>query len=297
MNKTFRKSTPDSTASTPARPMFRPDDSHGWAERPAPFFQPALAPSVQASALAEPVIQREPDKADAQKEKEKDPIKTVAEQLADYEKFQAYMNVLKDRFRMGVWQQQPLEGRAALLGFAGSLMGIQAAAIAGNPAIRQALSDIDITKPWGSVIPYNPLDSFKYTPPEPGKPAYGLSANFTLNPYLESVRKRNPWVPGVNFGLETAYDPSRRNLSLTGGSVGLEWLDGGLKLEGKTLTELSHYPMSTTGAMPGLPPSTVMQSPPGTAPFWTAGQEDSLKFQLSLTAEVLKLLSLIGIGK
>ena len=113
---------------------------------------------------------------------------------------------------------------------------------------------MNIGKPLG-WIPYSPVEGFKYTLPEPGKSAYGFSADFTLGPYLDVLRKKRPGLPltGATFGLESAYDPAGKGFSLTGGKFGLDFFGGGLKAEGKTFKDLSPYPLLIPGTQPGEP--------------------------------------------
>ena len=58
------------------------------------------------------------------------------------------------------------------------------------------------SKPLG-WIPYSPIKGFTYTLPEPGRSAYGFSAEFTLGDYLALLRKKYPHLPitGATFIL------------------------------------------------------------------------------------------------
>lgn len=82
----------------------------------------------------------------------------------------------------------------------------------------------------------------------------------------------------------THYDPSGEGFSLTGGKLALEYLGGGLTVEGKTFNELSPYPLWMPGSQPGEPGSSLMKSLPG-MPTMKTGPD----FQFMMNADLLKL--------
>ncbi len=144
---------------------------------------------------------------------------------------------------------------------------------------------MNIGKPLG-WIPYSPIEGFKYTLPEQGNSEYGFSADFTLNSYLDMLRKKYSRLPltGATFGLESSYDPTGKGLALTGGKFGLDFFGGALKAEGKTFKDLSPYPLWMPGNQPGEPGSWLMQSVPGLPPMKTGPG-----FQFMVNADLLKL--------
>lgn len=279
----------DSSSSTSHRPMFRPAQNAGREKGAMPFFRTGPGPVLQSMGAERPFIQRQETTEPQAEEKaeEKDPmvegLKTTGEQLLKLPKFKAWYEPKLDLLKQRLWEQQPSEAKAAMITYGGVNLALAGLVFALNPEVRELLSDVNIGKPLG-WIPYSPIEGFKYKLPEAGESAYGFSADFTLNPYLELLREHHPQVPvtGATFGLETAYTPGQ-GLSVTGGKFGLEFLSGGLKAEGKTFTELSPYPMIIPGAGPLEQPSMLMQSVPGLPSKKTPG------FQVMISADLYKL--------
>jgi hypothetical protein len=193
---------------------------------PAPFFQRA----------PQGALQRQDN--DAQEEK-KDPVaeglKTTAEKLAEHEPLKQWYTPKLAGLKYTLWDRASTADKAAMLTFLGLNVGTAAAAFALDPKMRQSLSGVNIGKPLG-WIPYSPVEGLRYTLPARDRGAYGFSADFTLAPYLQALRKKHPGLPltGATFGLDTAYDPAGRGLSVTGGKFGLDFFGGGLKAEGKS---------------------------------------------------------------
>ena len=114
-----------------------------------------------------------------------------------------------------------------------------------------------------------------------------MSADFTLDPYLELLHKRRPgfFLSGANFGLESSYAPTGRGFNLTGGKFGLDFFGGALKAEGKAFNELSPYPLLHRSDMPGEPASWLMQQYPALPNIKTGPG-----FQFLLNADLLNLI-------
>jgi hypothetical protein len=253
----------------------------------SPFFQPAVQRATAgAPFFSGPMLQRQES---TDEEEKKDPLteglKTTAGQLAKHKPFKAWYEPKLELLKYTLWEKASPEEKAAMISFLGLNLGIGGAAFATNPELRAALSGVNIGAPLG-WIPYSPIEGFKYTLPEPGKSsAYGFSGDFTLTPYLEAIRKKHPGMPltGATFGLDTAYDPTGKGFSVTGGKFGLDFFGGALKAEGKTFKDLSPYPMFVPGTEPGAPGSMLMQQVPGLPQIGGPG------FQFTVNADLLKL--------
>jgi hypothetical protein len=261
-----------------------------------PFFRPTLQRSLaddvffrsRASAVkereGEPVLQRQENT-----EEKKDPLteglKTAGEKLAEQQAFKNWYEPKLAHLKLELWDQASTQDKAAMLAFLGLNLGTAATAFALNPQLRQSLSDVNVGMPLG-WIPYSPIEGFKYRLPEPGKSAYGFSADFTFNAYLEALRKAHPGMPltGATFGLDSTYDPAGGGFALTGGKFGLDFFGGALRAEGKTFNETSAYPWLFPGREPGMPGSWLMQEVPGLPPL----RRDP-GFQFTLNADLLKL--------
>lgn len=250
---------------------------------PTPFFQAARRDDAHAAFFDAPNLQRQEHKEEEKKDPLTEGLKTTGEKLGGHEPFKKWYEPKLEGLKSALWDKASSADKAAMLTFLGLNLGTAATAFALNPQLRQSLSGVDVGKPLG-WIPYSPVEGFKYKLPDKGKSAYGLSADFTLTPYLEALHKSHPGMPltGATGGLEAAYDAAGKGLSLTGGKFGLDFFGGGLKAEGKTFKDLSPYPQMIPGA-PGMPGSTLMQELPGMSQVGRPG------YQFTLNADLLKL--------
>lgn len=246
-----------------------------------PFFKPPAAAAGPA-----PALQREdaPHGTDEKKDPLFDGLKTVGEHLAEHEPLKKWAEPTLDHLKLTLWDRASPADKAAMLAFLGVNAGIGAAAFAGSPQLRSDLSGVNIGKPLG-WIPYSPVAGFKYKLAEPGKTALGLSADVTLDPYLDLLKKSRHGFPisGVKFGLESNYEPASHRFGVTGGSFGMDFFGGALKAEGKTFRELSPYPQLVPGGGPGAPPTWLMNEEPGMPSIKKSGK------QFMLNADLLKL--------
>ncbi len=272
-------------------PMFRSASSYSQAEQATDFFfNKASAISLQRKEIDGDVIQRqEGTTSSGEEEEKKEPIpeglKTTGKQLLKNPKFKAWYEPRLDLLEGTLWDNRGDDEKAALVTFGVLSLGLAGFAFSQSPELRELLSGVDIGTPLG-WIPYSPIEGFKYTLPKPGKSNYGFGADFTFNPYLERIGKRYPSFPltGATFGLESSYEKGS-GLSLTGGKFGLEFLGGGLSVEGKTFKSLSPYPQMILGNTPTEPPAWLMQSIPGMPNIQTGPG-----FQIMLKADILKLI-------
>jgi len=254
--------------------------------RPSPFFRSAVQRSAADGPFFQrPMVQRQEN---PNEEEKKDPLteglKTTGEQLAKHKPFKDWYEPKLEGLKYTLWDKASPADKAAMLTYLGLNLSTALAAFSLDPRIRAALSGMNIGKPLG-WIPYAPIEGFKYTLPQPGKSAYGFSADFTVADYLALLRKKYPHLPltDATFGLESAYDPAGKGLSLTGGKFGLGFFGGGLKVEGKTFKDLSPYPLLLPGSQPGEPGSWLMQEVPGMPKIGGPG------YQFMLNADMLKL--------
>ncbi len=251
-----------------------------------PFFKPT------ASADA-PAIQKE-DAPDTPKkdEEKKDPmvegLKITGEQLFKHEPFKLWFKKqyapLLGHLKADFWDHTSGGEKALLLSYAGINLGMAGLAFAQSPELRKTLSGVNIGASLG-WIPYSPIEGFKYKLPEKGKTDLGLSADFTLSPYLDLWKNRPAFMPsGATFGLESSYDPSGKGFSLTGGKLGLDFFGGGLKAQGSIFDQstISPYPLLMPG-VDGAPPSWIMKELPGMPDMKTGPG-----FKLMLNADFMK---------
>ncbi len=248
------------------------EPGHASTVRRPPFFQ-AGGPS---SFFPGPAIQREEKKAPAPGP---DPIKkgltiTAEKALAKPE--------VKAALK-GLWDAVPGDARIGLLSYAGVHLGVAYMALAFSPQMRKQLSGVDLAKPL-SLIPYFPMDSFKYTLPTKDKPATDFSLAFTFEDYFKLLRTRFPRSPidNLTFGLDFSSTPGE-GLSLTGGKAGLDLLKGALKLRANTFKELNLLDLRMVNR-PGETTTRPLRSVPGLPPLDTGPG-----FQILLSADLVKL--------
>jgi hypothetical protein len=253
--------------------------------RPPPFFRPPVRRAhVDTTFFQPPMLQRQESKEEEKKDPLTEGLKTTGEQLAEHQPFKDWYEPQLERLKRTLWDRASPADKAAMLTFLGFNVGTAATVLTLNPQMGGALSDVNIGKPLG-WIPYSPIEGFKYKLPEQGKSGYEFSTDFTLNPYLEARRKKHPGMllTGATFGLESAYDPSGKGFSLTGGRFGLDFLGGAVKAEGKTFNDLSPYPLLVPETQPGAPASWLMQEVPGMPKIDRSG------YQFMINADLLKL--------
>jgi hypothetical protein len=262
------------------------------------FFKPSsksagVDPFFKSSAAGDaPAIQKEdaPKAAEEKKDPMTEGLKVTGEQLFKNEQFKLWAKKrygpLLGKLKLDLWEKASPGEKAIMLGFAGVNLGMAGLAFAQSPEFRSTLSDVNIGAPLG-LIPYSPIEGFKYKLPGAGKTDLGLSADFTLNPYLDLWKNRPGYFPNAaTFGLESTYDLSGKGgFNLTGGKFGLEFLGGALKAQGSIFNQssISPYPLVAPGAN-GSGPSWIMKEFPGmpdmkTGPGW----------QLGLSADLWKI--------
>lgn len=262
--------------------------------RDSAFFKPGRAPGGDDPFFAlgthsndVPSLQTQEAPGTAEEEN-KNPLveglKTTAGKLADHEPLKKAAEPMLGKLKLTLWDNLSVTDKVAMASFLGIDLGLFGAAWATNPELRKTLSGVNIGKPLG-MIPYSPVEGFSYKLPDPGKSALGLSADFTLNPYLGLLHKRYPAFPltGATFGLESSVDPSGKPFDLTGGKFALDFFGGSLKAEGRTFRELGAYPRWEPGRDPGDPMTRVMAESPGLPPLKQSGA------QFMLNADLMKL--------
>lgn len=232
-----------------------------------PFFQPKAGGEA-------PSVQKE-DAPDAPKKEEekKDPLveglKITGEQLFKHEPFKLWFKKryepLLGKLKFDLWDNLSGGEKALLLGSAGLHIGALGLAFAQSPELRKTLSGVNIGAPLG-WIPKSPVEGFKYTLPGEGKSDLGLSADFTLNPYLEMWKNRPSFIPNsATFGLNSKFDLSGQGgFDVTGGKFKLGFLDDALSLSGSIFDSktISPYPLLMPGVN-GMDPSWIMKEIPG----------------------------------
>lgn len=256
------------------------------------FFNPApkaagTDPFFKSTASGDaPAIQKEDAPGAPKKEEKKDPmgegLKITAEQLFKHKPFTSWLSKRTEpmlgKLKLDLWDNLSTGEKALLLSHVGVNLGMAILAFSQSEEFRKTLSGVNIGAGLG-LIPYSPIAGGSYKLPADGKTDLGLSADFTLNPYLD-LWKNRPWYApnSATFGLKSTYDMSGKNgFNLTGGNLKLGFGDGAVGLQGGFFDSksISPYPLLMPG-VDGAPPSWIMKEIPGmpdmkTGPGWEVG--------------------------
>ncbi|MDR6943344.1 hypothetical protein [Mucilaginibacter pocheonensis] len=207
-------------------------------------------------------------------QREDDPGKVITEgasvvkdELSNKPGFDEWKEKQTDALKKEVWDKQPAELKAGIIGFGLGSLGILGAAFANNPKFRadtiKLLDDKNIALPL-SLIPYHeyfPLSSFKYKLPEASK-ALSFDTEFEFKPYLDLMHEKWSFVPKIDLtlGVSSEYSP-KSGFDITGGSVKLKFAGGIINLQGFLNQTLPTTPMLVSGD--GQSPMWIMRTLPG----------------------------------
>jgi hypothetical protein len=194
----------------------------------------------------------------------------VKDQLEDKPGFSEWKDKQTDALKKKVWDDQPMELKAGIIGFGLSSAGILAAVFATNPGFRadtiKLLDDKNIALPL-SLIPYHeyfPLTSFKYKLPSAEGNATEFSTEFEFKPYLDLLHQKWSFIPktDITLGVDTAYSRSG-GFGFSGGSIKMKFGGGIINLQGFVNQTLPVTPMLVSGNNPGESPMWIMRTLPG----------------------------------
>lgn len=248
-----------------------------------PFFQPEL--SVNQSNVAYGQVMRTPIDYSGKNtffksapdliQREDDPTKTLTEgasvvkdELDNKPGFEEWKDKQTDALKKEVWDKQPTEFKAGIIGFGLSSLGILGSVFASDPRFRadtiKLLDDKNIALPL-SLIPhheYFPLSSFKYKLPQTTGAPLTFDTEFEFKPYLDMMHEKWSFIPktDLTLGISSGYSPSG-GFGLTGGSIKLKFGGGIINLQGFVNQTLPATPMLVSG--PGESPTWIMRTLPG----------------------------------
>lgn len=193
----------------------------------------------------------------------------VKDQLSDKPGFDDWQDKQTDALKKELWDKQPTELKAGIIGFGLSSAGILGSAIAFNPAFRadtlKLLDDKNIALPL-SLIPhhdYFPLSSFKYKLPSAAKSPVTFDAEFEFKPYLDLIQHNWSFLPKTDITLGISAADQSGKFSVTGGFIKLKLGGGIINLQGFINQTLPPTPMLVSGTEPGESPMWIMRTLPG----------------------------------
>jgi hypothetical protein len=208
-------------------------------------------------------------------QREDDPTKTLTEgasvvkdELSNKPGFDEWKDQQTDALKKAVWDTQPTEFKAGIIGFGLSSLGILGSVIASDPGFRadtiKLLDDKNIALPL-SLIPhheYFPLSSFKYKLPQAAGAPVTFNTEFEFKPYLDMMHEKWSFIPktDLTLGLSSGYS-AQSGFGLTGGSIKLKFGGGIINLDAFVNQTLPAIPMLVSN--PGESPMWIMRTLPG----------------------------------
>jgi len=199
-------------------------------------------------------------------------LSVVKEQLDAKPGYTEWQDKQTDALKKELWDKQPDELKAGIIGFGLSSAGILGSVIAADPAFRadtrNLLDSKNLALPL-SLIPhhdYFPLSSFKYKLPSAAKAPTTFDTEFEFKPYLDLIKQKWNFLPKTDLtvGVSTAH-PAGGGLNFTGGFIKLKFGGGIINLQGFLNQTLPATPMLVSGTDPGESPMWLMRSLPGQA--------------------------------
>lgn len=194
----------------------------------------------------------------------------VKDQLDDKPGFEEWKDAQTDALKKKVWDDQPTELKAGIIGFGLSSLGVLGTVFGTNPGFRadtiKLLNDKNIALPL-SLIPYHdyfPLSSFKYKLPSDQGSTTEFSTEFEFKPYLDMMHQKWSFIPktDITLGVDTAYSKSG-GFGFSGGSIKVKFGGGIINLQGFLNQTLPATPMLVSGNNPGESPMWIMRTLPG----------------------------------
>lgn len=252
---------------------------NNYSDLKLPFFQPKPVVSQPGSTTGQVMRTPLPEGVEGPAEKpaekkEDDPGKVlkdgagvVMEQLGENEEFTKLKDEKTAELKKKLWDDQPMEYKAGIVGFSLGTLGILGSAFASDPGFRSEtikfMDGKNLLMPL-SLLPYHeyfPMSSFKYSlPAETGAPMK-FDTEFELTPFLDLIRKKWKFPKTeLSFGLDSEYS-DKGGFDVTGGTAKIKFLSGVIKIEGLFNHDLPTLPMLVSGQ--GQPPVWMMKSFPG----------------------------------
>ncbi len=194
----------------------------------------------------------------------------VYEQLQDQPGFEEWKEKQTDALKLKLWDSQPTEVKASVVGFGLSSAGILGSAIALDPKLRAStvdlLQDVNLLMPL-SLLPYSeyfPVSSFKYQLPSATYSPYTFETEFDFDAWfkLMSERRHTPDIK-LSVGVDSAYSADKGFSPVTGGNIKLKFGGGIINVSAFYNQALPPTPMLVSNPGMGEPPMWLMRTLPG----------------------------------
>ena len=193
------------------------------------------------------------------------------EQMKEQPGFEALQKQQTDKLKLKLWDSQPAEAKAGIIGFGLSSLGLLGTTFALDPRFRSdtidTLQDTNLLFLPNLLLPYSEyatLSSFKYNLPTAQFAPYTFETEFSLDAWFKLMQdKWNIPQVGLSVGIESAYSESAGFSPITGGNFKLKFGGGIVNLSGFYNQALPPTPMLISDPTAGEPPMWLMRSLPG----------------------------------
>lgn len=177
-------------------------------------------------------------------------LKTVAEQAMDNNPKvkKGIVDPIKDKLK-GEWNRLGTGGQAATIGLGAATLGMAGGAMLSDPGGRKRLEGVNLAAPL-TLIPYMPLDNFKYTLPSgdsPDKRLFKFETGFKADDLI-NLRTESRGLPKMSLAvnMQWGFDPATERLSILGGDASLGIVPG-LSLSAGVYKDVLRPPQTLVG--------------------------------------------------
>ena len=208
-------------------------------------FSPARAAIQRQTAGSE--TEKKPEKTEAGEVIVKG-LKTVAEQAKDNNpKVKKFILEPLEAEAKKRWNLLGTGEKALTIGFGAGTVGMTLGTLLADPNGRKVLEDVNLAAPL-SLIPYMPLDSFKFKLPSPEKQQLSFTTGFKADDLINLyTAPRGLPKMSLSVTMHWNYDPATDRLSIAGGNASLGLVPG-LSISGGVYKDILRQPPTYIGA-------------------------------------------------
>lgn len=193
----------------------------------------------------------------------------VWSQLNKNPEFELWKKDQTTKLKYKLWDSQPTELKAGVVGFGLSSVGLLGTAFAIDPSFRaksiETLQGVNLALPL-SLLPHSEylgLSGFKYNLPSAENAQYTFASEFSLTPFLELLRTKWEFPKvGLDLGLDSSYSKAAGFKPITGGNIKLKFGAGIVDVSAFYNQTLPATPVLINNPNLGEPPVWLMRSLP-----------------------------------
>ena len=157
-------------------------------------------------------------------------LKTAAEQAVDNNPkiMKVIIDPIKDKFK-SEWDRLGAGEKAASIGLGVATLGLAGGAMLADTGGRKKLESVNLATPL-SIVPYMPLNSFKYTLPSgdsPEKRMFKFETGFKVDDLINlRTEGRGLSKMSLSVNMQWGYDPATERMTVLGGDASLGIVPG-----------------------------------------------------------------------